>query len=71
MREKAKPIVKGIEDKFFYYITDNCIKCGLCTEKCPKGAIEFTDDRYHIIEEKCIDCGTCSYICPVGAAKPV
>ena len=27
MREKASPIVKGIEDKFCYAITEDCIGC--------------------------------------------
>lgn len=69
--ELVKPIVKGVEDNFYYYIYENCIACGKCYRVCPAKAIEKTDDGYQVISEKCIDCGTCAYNCPVGAIKPI
>ena len=39
MREKASPIVKGVEDKFCYAITEDCIGCGRCAANCLVGVI--------------------------------
>ena len=50
--------------------------CGLCSRKCPAGAIEMvftTIDGKSVIapavdEERCIGCGACEYYCP---SRPV
>ncbi len=44
----------------------SCIKCGICAEKCPAGAIPkenpmLTDNK------KCITCMRCMEICPTGS----
>ena len=51
-----------------------CIKCGRCTEVCPKGLIpaklatyaecsnEGKFQKWHGVE--CIECGCCTYKCP-------
>ncbi len=48
-------------------VTKNCIKCGLCAEKCPVQAINpetlMTDSK------KCISCMRCVKKCPHGARK--
>ena len=43
-----------------------CVKCGMCAEACPRGAITMSGaDRFPIIARKqCIDCFCCLESCP-------
>jgi len=53
-----------------YSVTDECIGCTLCSQRCPSGAIPMTPYEKHQIDtEKCVRCGTCRNICPVTAVK--
>ncbi len=69
-----------------YRITDACLQCGVCVDKCPQGAIteELSQVEFHtrqltlhhvsIDAEKCNDCGTCvseEYWCPAQAIVKV
>lgn len=54
-----------------YFITDECISCGVCKDECPVDAISEGDDKYVIDAELCTDCGNCSEICPVEAIVEV
>ena len=69
--EDASPIEVGVEDKFYYTISDDCVACGACVEACPVKAIAEGDGKYEIDPKVCIDCGSCSSVCPTGAAQPV
>ncbi|MBS5323068.1 MAG: 4Fe-4S binding protein [Lachnospiraceae bacterium] len=71
MEKKAESCVCGREDKFYYVISESCVRCGACEEVCPAGAIRKDEEKYEILPEKCIDCGTCSAVCPTEAAQPV
>ena len=62
-----------------YIVTDKCLKCGYCIERCPVGAIiaeaqiqweGLTLQPVHIDPGKCSDCGVCvseEWWCPAQA----
>jgi len=51
-----------------YDITDECIGCTKCAQRCPSDAIEAKPyELHHIDVEKCIKCDICKQICPVNA----
>lgn len=52
-------------------ISDECISCGKCRERCSFKAIYLRDEHYIIDHTKCDVCGDCYTICPTGAVKIV
>ncbi|WP_288175548.1 4Fe-4S binding protein [Sporofaciens musculi] len=61
-------IQKVVKEDFQKNICVGCIHCGLCMEKCPKGAI-YKEAQYGLIlveKEKCAGCGVCQSVCPKG-----
>ena len=59
--------------------TENCIRCGKCSDACPMGLEPFLLSTLSRLQEwdeaeankiaNCIECGSCSYACP--ASRPV
>ncbi|MDR2792686.1 MAG: 4Fe-4S binding protein [Treponema sp.] len=54
-------------NKFSWYrykmIDGQCVKCGICTKKCPMNIIPYTMKN----SPECIRCGICKRICPKKA----
>ncbi len=53
-----------------YVISDDCIGCTRCAQRCPVKAIPMTPYRKHEIDVKlCIRCDTCRKTCPAKAVQ--
>ena len=50
-----------------YVISNDCVRCGSCSDVCPMGAIHMGDEHFEIDENVCVECGACADTCPVGA----
>lgn len=58
----------GTVNQAGYYITNDCIGCGACTDKCPTNCID-SGMPFMIRQENCLHCGNCYEICPAGAVE--
>jgi ferredoxin len=59
--KKCRPLIR-------YTITDACIGCTRCRQRCPVDAIPFAPYQKHSIDEtKCTRCDSCRVVCPVQA----
>ena len=69
IRDKKCPA--GVcKDLITYTITDRCIGCTICAQKCPAGAIPLIPYQQHKIhQDSCIKCGTCRQVCPSVAVE--
>ncbi|MGB2908292.1 MAG: NAD(P)H-dependent oxidoreductase subunit E [Candidatus Aminicenantaceae bacterium] len=58
------------QDLITYTITDRCIGCTICAQKCPAHAIALLPYQQHeIFQDSCIKCGTCRQVCPSEAVE--
>jgi len=46
---------------------DKCVRCGICRDDCPRGAITEKDNGLIIDYRNCIRCFCCQEFCPRGA----
>ena len=64
-----KPFRLGGEaecEKGTFLVTDACIGCGTCAEKCPEQCI-MPGEPYVIGQSHCLRCGICQEACPAQA----
>jgi len=51
-----------------YSVTEVCVGCSACAEKCPARSITGEKGEVYTIDPKsCIECGVCGKICPKEA----
>ena len=55
---------KNFNGYWLDYNPDECIKCGLCIERCPMEAISFGEDGFCQHNTACVRCGQCIKVCP-------
>lgn len=51
----------------YFFVTDNCIGCGLCAKNCPIKAIEIINKKPTWVKTKCTLCLGCLHRCPKAA----
>lgn len=60
----------GIESPFRgVQITDDCVACGSCMDKCSFKAIYQEGEEYRIDNSRCDVCGDCYTVCPTDAIE--
>jgi len=59
---------KGAAPLYRPVTAQNCLRCGLCVDNCPFGAIS-AEDCATINVDKCFYCFRCVKYCPVGAKQ--
>ena len=57
------PYVELKPSAFHPAAEENCVKCGVCAEKCPVGAIPL-DAPSETLGDMCINCMRCVQVCP-------
>jgi NADH-quinone oxidoreductase subunit F len=56
---------KKCKDLVTYSVTNQCIGCTLCAQKCPTGAIAIRPYELHEIDQdRCTRCDICKQVCP-------
>ena len=58
------PYVELKPSAFHPAADETCVKCGVCAEQCPVGAIPL-DDPSKTLGDVCINCMRCVQVCPV------
>lgn len=56
---------------FVAKVSDECVACGVCVDRCMFDAISIDDDegKAQIAEDKCMGCGVCTVTCPTEALR--
>ena len=60
------PYVELKPSAFHPAADENCVKCGVCAERCPVGAIPL-DNPSKTLGDVCINCMRCVQVCPVSS----
>lgn len=58
------------KDLIKYQITERCVGCTICAQRCPVGAIAFAPYQRHAVDHaRCTRCDTCRVVCPYEAVE--
>ena len=60
------PYVELKPSAFHPAADENCVKCGVCAEQCPVGAIPL-ENPSETLNNVCINCMRCVEVCPVSS----
>lgn len=52
-----------------FYVTDDCINCGMCEKNCPEKAIKIINEKPDWVKTECCKCSACINKCPVKAIQ--
>ena len=52
-----------------FYVSDACIRCGMCAANCPDGIIKMSEGKPTWAEKVCTKCAACINRCPVSAIQ--
>lgn len=53
--------------KMIAVVSKQCVACGTCLKKCPKGAIHIEKGIIAVVDESlCVGCGLCEKACPAS-----
>lgn len=64
--------IAGMPENAFskiYWITDECIGCGICTKVCPKKCLHMEGQKSVWNPEGCMMCMACIHACPMMAIQ--
>ncbi|MDY0362719.1 MAG: 4Fe-4S binding protein [Desulforegulaceae bacterium] len=66
---QPKPSLMTRSSYFAVVNNEECIGCGLCTERCQMEAVNIIDEKAVIDLDRCIGCGLCVTKCPTDAVS--
>lgn len=52
-----------------YFITEQCVGCGICMKVCPGGCIRIVDQKAVHTKGNCQSCMACIHVCPQMAVQ--
>jgi Fe-S-cluster-containing hydrogenase component 2 len=67
---KKQPVpAKAVQSNYFAQVTEECVGCEVCLERCQMEAVTMVDDHALVDLDRCIGCGLCVTTCTTGAMK--